>query len=307
MRQYLDVLEKILETGVHRGGRNGGTVAIFAEQMRFNMKDGFPAVTTKKLAWKVMASELLWFISGSSNINDLKAIYEKNRIWDLNFEDYLKRRGMELHESNGYMGRVYGAQWRRYQSFKYVPGHPGNSEWEPGEYKMVEIDQLQEAIDRIKHDPYSRRIIVNAWNPGEVNPHDVALPPCHMFFQFFVTPEAGDVEEKPKYLSLSMYQRSCDMFLGVPFNIASYALLLHMVSHVTGLTAKELVITLGDAHIYDDHVGVVYKQLAREPLPLPQLWIDPNRNIKEIDDFTIEDVKLRNYRYHNPIEADMSV
>jgi len=286
MKQLLNVLRDIEQNGIIRGDRTGvGTQSLFVRQMRFDLKDGFPAVTTKKLAWKVMSSELLWFISGSGNINDLKAIYKHNKIWDANYEDYLKRLGLE--ENDGDMGRVYGVQWRR---------------WRTADGR--EIDQLQKAIDLIKNNPDSRRIIVNTWNPGEVGPHDVALPPCPSFFQFYVEPGRGS--KKPKYLSLSMYQRSCDMFLGVPFNIASYTLLLCMVAQLTGLEPKECIITLGDAHIYLDAIDQVKEQLGRSPFPLPQLHIE-DRGQKSIDDFLISDFALINYECHEVIKAKMAV
>ena len=202
MRTYLNQISQILDNGVERSDRTGvGTISSFGLNARYNLADGFPAVTTKKLVWKSMVSELLWFVSGSGNIRDLKAIYAHNKLWDLNYEDYLKRLGLDA--SDGDMGRVYGQQWRHW---KTVDGR--------------EVDQLQDAIDLIRDNPDSRRIIVNAWNPGEASIDDVALPPCHSFFQFYVA--SGK-------LSLHMYQRSADMFLGVPLNIASYALLLHMI------------------------------------------------------------------------------
>lgn len=279
MRAYLNQLEQILETGVKRDDRTGvGTISCFGLQARYDMAVGFPAVTTKKLAWKVMLSELLWFISGSSNINDLKAIYKHNRIWDANYEDYLKRLGLESND--GDMGRVYGKQWRKWRT---VDGR--------------EVDQLQEAIDTIVANPTSRRIIVNAWNPGEAGVNDVALPPCHSFFQFYVA--NGE-------LSLQMYQRSADMFLGVPFNIASYSLLLHMVAKVTGLVPREFIHTIGDAHIYLDQIDAVREQLARDPLPLPSLTIE-ERGQRSIDDFVMEDFALADYRCHEAIKAKMAV
>ena len=194
MKKYLNQLEKVLAEGTEQTDRTGvGTKSVFGLQERYKMSDGFPAVTTKKLAWKVMVSELLWFISGSSNLNDLKAIYSENRIWDANYADFSQRTGNKI---GGEMGRIYGCQWRK---------------WNTAEGKTV--DQLQDAIDLIRENPDSRRIIVNSWNPGEIGPEQVALPPCHSFFQFYVS---------NKKLSLHMYQRSADMFLGVPFNIASY-------------------------------------------------------------------------------------
>ena len=242
------------------------------------MKDGFPAVTTKKLAWKVMTSELLWFISGSTSIIDLKNIYSANKIWDANYQDYLTRLGLDTND--GDMGRVYGSQWRAWLS---ADGR--------------QIDQLQEAIELIRQNPESRRIIVNAWNPGEAAADQVALPPCHSFFQFYV------VNSK---LSLHMYQRSADMFLGVPFNIASYSLLLHMVAKITGLVADEFIHTIGDAHIYLNALDQVREQISRDPLPLPRLHID-ERGQTEIDDFQMADFSLIDYEHHEPIVAKMAV
>jgi len=279
LKTYLDQLQYILDNGATRGDRTGvGTISCFGLNARYSMADGFPAVTTKKLAWKVMSSELLWFISGSTNINDLKRIYEHNRIWDANYEDYLKRLGLDTND--GDMGRVYGSQWRGWRT---TDGR--------------EIDQLQEAIDLIRNNPNSRRIIVNAWNPGEAAVDQVALPPCHSFFQFYV---AGD------QLSLHMYQRSADMFLGVPFNIASYSLLLHMIARITGLVANEFVHTIGDAHIYLDAIEQVREQISREPRPLPSLHIQ-DRGQKDIDDFEMSDFILEDYQSHEPIKAKMAV
>lgn len=276
---YQKQLRKVLTSGTQRSDRTGvGTLSYFGLNNRYNMSDGFPAVTTKKLAWKVMSSELLWFISGSNNIKDLKAIYQKNKIWDANYEDYLIRLGLD--SNNGDMGRVYGTQWR---------------DWQGGNGKAV--DQLAIAIDMIKHDPVSRRIIVNAWNPSELGGDEVALPPCHNFFQFYVADGK---------LSLQMYQRSADMFLGVPFNIASYSLLLHMIAKLTGLVAHEFIHNIGDAHIYLDAVDAVKEQLSRKPLPLPRLVIQ-DRNQRTIDDFQMEDFKLQDYQYHDPIYAKMAV
>tara|TARA_Y100001934_G_scaffold236253_1_gene287624 strand:- start:151 stop:993 length:843 start_codon:yes stop_codon:yes gene_type:complete len=276
---YLDQLSHILEHGSQRGDRTGvGTISCFGLNARYQMGDGFPAVTTKKLAWKVMVSELLWFIGGSTNIRDLKQIYEGNKIWDANYQDYLQRLGLDTND--GDMGRVYGSQWRAWQS-------PDGRQ----------IDQLQEAIELIRHNPESRRIIVNAWNPGESSPDQVALPPCHTFFQFYVA---------DSNLSLHMYQRSADMFLGVPFNIASYSLLLHMIARITGLKAHEFIHTIGDAHIYLNAVDQVREQMSREPLPLPQLHIE-ERGQKEIDDFEMTDFRLIDYQHHEPITAKMAV
>ncbi len=281
MKQYLDALRYILENGVDRQSRTGiKTRALFGMQMRYNMEDGFPAVTTKKLPWKSVASELLWFIEGSYDERRLAEILHgtrdlsKTTIWTANAQaDYWKPKA----KFEGDLGRIYGVQWRRWKS-------PDGKE----------SDQLAEAIRLIKENPTSRRIIVNAWNPGELQ--EMALPPCHSFFQFFVANNK---------LSLLMYQRSCDMFLGVPFNIASYSLLLNMVAQVTGLKPAEFIHVLADAHIYHNHFEQVKEQLTRKPFPLPKLWLNPE--IKNIDNFKMDDIKLENYQYHPPIKAEMAV
>jgi len=281
MKQYLDALQNVLETGIDKKDRTGtGTRAIFGMQMRYNMENGFPAITTKRLAWKSVVSELLWFIEGSGDERRLSEILhgtkdnEKKTIWTANATaDYWKPKA----KFPGDLGRVYGVQWRH---------------WKNSEGK--ETDQLKNAIDQIKNNPSSRRIIVNAWNPGEIE--QMALPPCHTFFQFFVANNK---------LSLQMYQRSCDMFLGVPFNIASYSLFLHMIAQVTNLEAGEFVHTLGDAHIYHNHVDQVKEQLTRTPKPLPQLKLNPN--VKNIEDFKMEDIQLLDYEHHPSIKAPMAV
>ena len=281
MEQYLDALKYVLENGADRKDRTGtGTRAIFGMQLRFNMEDGFPAITTKKLAWNSVVSELLWFIEGSEDERRLAEILYgtrdsgKKTIWTDNANaNYWKPKA----KFEGDLGRVYGAQWRK---------------WKAPDGK--EIDQLANAIEMIKHNPTSRRIIVTAWNPGELD--KMALPPCHAFFQFFVANNK---------LSLQMYQRSCDMFLGVPFNIASYSLLLHMVAQATDLNPREFVHTLGDAHIYHNHFEQVKEQLSRKPFALPKLWLNPE--IKNIDDFKMEDIKLESYESHPPIKAPMAV
>jgi len=281
MKQYLDALKHVLENGTDKKDRTGtGTKATFGMQIRFKMKDGFPAITTKKLAWKSVVSELLWFIGGTGDERRLAEILhgsrdeDKKTIWTANAKaSYWKPKAT----FPGDLGRVYGVQWRH---------------WKNPDGK--ETDQLAEAIKLIKENPSSRRIIINAWNPGELE--QMALPPCHTFFQFFVADNK---------LSLQMYQRSCDMFLGVPFNIASYSLLLHMIAEVTDLEPHEFVHTLGDCHIYLNHFNQVKDQLKREPLPLPQLKLNPN--IKNIDDFKMEDIELINYQHHPAIKAPMAV
>ena len=274
MQQYLDLLKKIMDEGTDRPDRTGvGSRAIFGQSMRFNMKDGFPAMTTKKLAFETMKAELIWFLSGSS---DNKILQQMGcHIWDGNANaDYWKPKA----KFEGDLGRVYGVQWRSWKS----------------PYNDIPIDQITTAIEQLKKNPGDRRIIVTAWNPAELDM--MALPPCHMFFHFF------SVQGK---LSLLMYQRSCDTFLGVPFNIASYALLLNMVAQVTGLEPWEFVHILGDTHIYLNHFEQVKEQMAREPYPLPKLWMNPE--IKNIFDFKMEDIKLIDYKYHPTIKAPMAV
>ena len=279
MHTYLDQLQHVLDHGVKKGDRTRvGTISCFGLHARYAMADGFPAVTTKRLVWKSMLSELLWFISGSDNIYDLKAYLKSNRLWDGNYEDYLNRLG--INKNDGSMGRIYGVQWRR---------------WKGANGKVV--DQLQNAINLIRENPESRRIMVDAWNAAEIGAQDVALPPCHNFFQFYVA------EGK---LSLQMYQRSCDMFLGVPLNIASYSVLLHMVAKITDLVPCEFIHVLGDAHIYLSHLDAVKEQLSRKPYPLPELRIK-DRGQTEIDDFEMDDFELINYQHHDTIRAEMAV
>jgi thymidylate synthase len=279
MKIYNDVLQKIMDEGVDREGRNGSTRAVFALQMRFNMADGFPAVTTKKLAFNAVKSELLWFLDMKgkerASDEDLKKLNGTERtIWTDNAEaDYW----LAKSQFKGDLGRVYGIQWRN---------------WHSPDGKT--FDQIAELVEKIKKSPYDRRLIVSAWNPGELA--DMALPPCHMFFQCFVADGK---------LSLHMTQRSCDMFLGVPFNIASYSLLLHMLAQVTRLKAGECILTLQDAHIYHEHFDAVKEQLSRTPMTSPTLWLNPE--VKDIDSFTMEDIKLENYQSHPPIKAKMIV
>lgn len=273
MKQYLDALHTIMEHGVDRPSRTGvATRGVFGMQMRYPSHNGFPAMTTKKLAFESVKAELLWFLSGSSDVKKLREL--GSHIWDANAEaDYWKPKA----QFDGDVGRIYGVQWRRWRT------HDGRT-----------IDQLSEAIRRIQETPHDRRIMVTAWNPADLE--EVALPPCHALFQFFV---AGGS------LSLQMYQRSCDMFLGVPFNIASYALLLSMVAQVTGLATGEFIHTLGDAHIYHNHFDQVREQLERNPYALPHLKLNPD--IKNIDEFGMKDIVLENYQYHSSIKAPMAV
>ena len=286
---YLDALKNILENGEDRPDRTGvGTRSIFGLQMRFNLEDGFPAITTKKLAWRAVVSELLWFIEGSGDEYRLREILhgdrysEKRTIWTANAEaDYWVKRKLQRHP--GDLGRVYGVQWRR---------------WRKPLVRINKVvlqnhDQLLDLISGIKEDPYSRRHIITAWNPGELDL--MALPPCHMMAQFYVNNGK---------LSCQMYQRSADMFLGVPFNIASYALFTHMIAQVCNLEVGELIITLGDAHIYNNHFDQVKEQLKREPKPLATLQL--NSEISVITEFEMEDIELVGYESHDAIKAPMA-
>jgi len=282
MKQYNNILEKILKEGVDAKTRNATTRSLFAIQMRFKMEDGFPAVTTKKLAFRSVAGELFWFLSGCNDNKELQKV--GCNIWTANTEaDYWKPKA----KFNGDLGRIYGVQWRN---------------WQGPNGKVV--DQIKEVIEKIKKDPNDRRLIITAWNPGELE--QMALPPCHMIFQFYV---------KEKKISLHMLQRSCDMFLGVPFNIASYALLLHIIAQITNNKAHELILTLNDAHIYHEHFDAVKEQLSRTPKKLPALWLNPE--IKNIEDLNIKNfnepndiykmVKLEDYDPYPSIKAEMIV
>jgi thymidylate synthase len=263
-QQYLDLLRAVLETGTDRPDRTGtGTRSIFGHQMRFDLSRGFPLLTTKKLHVKSIIYEVLWFLRGETNVRWLQEHGVK--IWD------------EWADANGDLGPVYGSQWR-----SWPDGRGGT------------IDQIANVVNSIKTKPDSRRHIVTAWNPAEVD--DMALPPCHCLFQFYVA------EGK---LSCQLYQRSADIFLGVPFNIASYALLTHMMAQVTGLQVGDFVHTFGDAHLYSNHVQQAHEQLARPPKPLPRLTLNPDR--QSIFDFEFEDFMLTGYDPHPHIKAEVSV
>lgn len=264
MKQYLDLLRDILDNGVVKGDRTGtGTRSVFGRQLRFDLADGFPLLTTKKLHLKSIIYELLWFLRGDTNARWLQ---ERGvRIWN------------EWADADGSLGHIYGYQWRSW------PDYQGGF-----------IDQIAEAVDQIKHNPDSRRIIVSAWNVGDLP--NMNLPPCHAFFQFYVADGR---------LSLQLYQRSADTFLGVPFNIASYALLLMMMAQVTGLKPGDFVHTLGDTHLYLNHIDQARLQLTREPRPLPRMVINPE--VKSIFDFKYEDFTLEGYDPHPHIKAEVSV
>lgn len=264
MKQYHDLMRHVREQGHRKHDRTGtGTLSVFGWQMRFDLSQGFPLVTTKKLHLRSIIHELLWFIRGETNVKYLRD--NKVTIWD------------EWADENGDLGPVYGAQWRSW------PARDGTA-----------IDQLSDVINRIRTSPDSRRLIVTAWNPADVE--RMALPPCHCLFQFYVAEGR---------LSCQLYQRSADIFLGVPFNIASYALLTHMVAEVTGLKAGDFIHTLGDAHLYLNHLGQADEQLTREPLPLPRLLI--KRQVKDIADFRFEDFEIAGYQPHPHIAAPVAV
>ena len=265
MKQYLDLLDRILKEGVRKDDRTGtGIISVFGHQMRFNLEEGFPLLTTKKLHLKSIIHELLWFLQGDTNV---KYLQENGvRIWN-EWAD----------PETGDLGHIYGYQWRSWPDYK--GGH---------------IDQIKEAVETIKNNPTSRRNIVSAWNVADLG--NMNLPPCHAFFQFYVADGR---------LSLQLYQRSADSFLGVPFNIASYALLLMMMAQVTGLKAGDFVHTLGDTHIYMDHLEQVKLQLTRDPRPLPTMRINPE--VKDIFSFKYEDFQLENYDPHPHIKGKVSV
>lgn len=303
MKQYHDALRTVLEQGTERSDRTGvGTISLFGMQQRYNLAKGFPAITTKKLAWRAVVSELLWFIEGSGDETRLREILHgsrdssKDTIWTANATAaYWKSKA----KFDGDLGRVYGVQWRHWRktteqqggSFTNDFGHTYSTK---GGVTVTEVDQLKDLIDGIKTDPYGRRHILSAWNPGELEA--MALPPCHCFAQFYVAEGR---------LSCQMYQRSCDMFLGVPFNIASYSLLTHMIAHVCGLEVGDFVHVLGDAHIYLNHVEQVNEQLKREHLPAPTLWLNPD--ITDITKFTMNDIRLNDYQSLSSISAPMAV
>lgn len=299
MKQYHDLLEDILTNGEDKDDRTGvGTYSVFGRQLRFNLEDGFPAITTKKLAWKACVGELLWFIEGSSDERRLAEITHGDRdgkttIWTPNaLASYWKPKS----KFDGDLGRVYGVQWRNWNKYNeqmdFGKAHLGGQRIAADK---TEIDQLKNLVDGLKNDPNGRRHILSAWNVSELD--QMALPPCHVMSQFNVS--------KSGKLSCHMYQRSVDVFLGLPFNIASYALLTHMLAQVCGYAVGELIISTGDTHIYKDHVDQVKEQLSREAYPNPTLWL--NMEIKDIDKFTMDDIKLVNYESHGTIKANMAV
>lgn len=281
MKQYLDLCQHILDKGKQKGDRTGtGTISTFGYQMRFDLNEGFPLLTTKKMYLKAIIYELLWFLNGDTNIKYLQDNGVK--IWNADYER-VEKAGTHSH---GDLGPVYGKQWRSWTKYELdrVYGH----------YFTETIDQISEVIKQIKTNPNSRRLIVSAWNVADID--KMALPPCHIMFQFYV--EDGK-------LSCQLYQRSADTFLGVPFNIASYALLTQMIAHVTGLQVGEFIHTFGDVHIYNNHIEQVKLQLTREPHKLPKMIL--NKSVKDIFSFKYEDFKLEDYDSHDAIKGDVSV
>lgn len=288
MKEYLELCQKVMNEGIDKSDRtNTGTRSLFGYQMRFDLSKGFPLLTTKKMYYRAIFHELFWFISGSTNIRPL--VINNVRIWNewayeryVNSNDYMNETMDEYLEKikldeefakiHGELGPVYGKQWRDFNG----------------------VDQLQELIEGIKTNPNSRRHILSAWNPSEIN--QMALPPCHLLMQFYVANNK---------LSCQLYQRSADIFLGVPFNIASYALLTHLIADITGLEVGDFVHTLGDAHIYSNHFDQVNLQLTRDPMPLSQLVIKNHH--KKIDDYSFEDIEITNYLSHPTIKAEISV
>ena len=263
MKQYLEMCKHILNNGVDRADRTGtGTRSVFGYQLRFDLQKGFPLMTTKKVYWKAVVYELLWFLKGDTNIKYLND--NDVHIWD------------EWADENGDLGNVYGHQWRSWETTDGT------------------IDQIARVIEQIRNNPYSRRLIVNAWNVGDLD--QMALPPCHLLFQFYVADNK---------LSCQLYQRSCDTFLGVPFNIASYSLLIHLIAQVVDLEVGEFIWTGGDVHIYNNHFEQIKEQLSREPKPLPQIKI--NSEIKDIFAIEYEDIELIGYDPHPSIKGDISV
>jgi len=315
MKQYLDLIRDIMAHGTERKDRTGvGTISVFGRQIRFDMRNGFPAITTKSLAWRSVVSELLWFLEGSANEHRLAEIKndskpyteltekERRTIWTANYEC----QGRNLGYENGELGRIYGKQWRDFNGIVYTGEENGlyackRIPW--GKHKTIEIDQIAEVINGIKNDPWSRRLLVSAWNPAEL-PY-MTLPPCHYSFQFYVSGENAE------YLSLMWNQRSADCTIGIPFNIASYGLLLCIIARITGKKPLHLIGSLGDCHIYLNHLDGVIEQLQREPKKLPELILPEKADYSDINGFLksvkTSDFVLTGYEHCPAIKFEMAV
>lgn len=315
MKQYLDLLRQIMSEGTERKDRTEvGTISVFGRQIRFDMRNGFPAVTTKALAWKAVVSELLFFLEGSASEHRLAEIKNDNKpyaelsekerrtIWTANYE----KQGQDLGFKNGFLGRVYGVQWKSYNGLIYTDEENGlfadkKIRW--AKEKKITVDQITEVINGIKNDPWSRRLLVSAWNPAELE--YMALPPCHYSFQFYVSGENAE------YLSLMWNQRSADCAIGIPFNIASYGLLLCIIARITGKKPLHLIGSLGDCHIYLNHLDGVIEQLQREPKKLPELILPENADYSDINGFLksvkTSDFVLKGYEHAPAIKFDMAV
>jgi len=299
MKQYLELLQDILNNGEIKDDRTGvGTYSVFGRHLRFDLRRGFPAVTTKKLAWKACVGELLWFIEGSSDERRLAEITHGSRedtvtIWTPNALSPIWK---DKKKFEGDLGRIYGVQWRHWNKYRTEKdmgqAHKGGTRLA---VDKTEVDQLANLIKGLTEDPNGRRHILSAWNVSELD--EMALPPCHVMSQYYVN--------KNRELSCHMYQRSVDVFLGLPFNIASYALLTHLLAHQCDLKVGELVISMGDTHIYKDHIDQVKEQLTRETYPLPTLMLNASKN--NLFEMTMEDIHLENYQSHGPIKATMAV
>lgn len=283
-QQYLNLIEQIIKNGIEKGDRTGvGTISIFGTQMRFNLRDSFPLLTTKRVFWRAVIEELLWFIDGKT---DVKSLQDKGvHIWDGNStKEFFNKNGL-IDREEGDLGPIYGFQWRHFGA-KYKTCHDN--------YKNEGIDQLNQIIETIRTNPNDRRMIMSAWNPVDIA--QMALPPCHCLAQFYVA--NGE-------LSCQMYQRSADMGLGVPFNIASYSLLTYMIAHITGLKPGDFIHTMGDTHIYTNHIEPLKEQLTRTPRKFPKLSI--KRKIENIDDFKLDDFELTDYKPYPKIYMEMAV
>ena len=304
-QQYLDLIKDVLLNGDERGDRTGvGTYSLFGKQIRHHLKAGFPLLTTKKVAWKPVVGELLWFIEGSDDERRLAEITHGTRdgvvtIWTGNaLAPYWKPKA----KFDGDLGRVYGVQWRGWKKYDlknyddFLKHPEGGMTYFGAKVTVEEVDQLQNIVNTLKTNPTDRRMVLTAFNVGEID--QMALPPCHMFAQFHVNTRKNE-------LNCQVYIRSNDLFLGLPFNIASYALLTHMMAQVTGFEPGELIITIGDAHIYKTHVDQVKEQLSRQPFVLPEIKLNPN--VTSIDGFTMQDIELIGYKHHDPIKAPMAV